>query len=174
MRLEWPTSAGEQGSFETSSLDALVNDDAGTSQLAHQSTIHAMEERYHAQLVLHYPQFIFAATDGDVHSRALVLRGLAIVKGLKASGRSHSSNESMKINADYQNVSSHIMPDASEILCIAGRHYDRLTECLPEYVGVYRQDTRLSTSDKVDELGVALLLCCCTMQLMMFSRQLPI
>eukprot|EP00977_Amphora_coffeiformis_P011238 scaffold2704_cov159-Amphora_coffeaeformis.AAC.8 len=158
LRLEWPTSASDQEPFETNSLHMST----GRSIEAYQPTLttkqHAEEKRYHVQLVLHYPQFIFAAPDGDTHSRALVLRGLAIVNGSKILGPPNASGDSLKVNADFQNVSSHIIPDSSEILCIASRHYDLVTECLPDYAGIYHQDGRLSTAEKVDQLGVALLL----------------
>ena len=159
LRLEWPTAALEKDSSESSSLDGLT----GENIAAHEPVLHtpstvAEEKRYHIQLVLHNPQFIFAATESDLHSRALVLRGLAILKGFKSTGGSIDASDSLKVNADFQNVSSHIIPDSSEILCIASRHYHLVTECLPEYSGVYSQDERLSTAEKVDKLGVALLL----------------
>lgn len=156
LKLEWSTSKSE--AFDDAALDRLRSNESQHFQTTLTQPPTREKKRYHIQLVLHYPQFIFAATEEDIHSRALVLRGLAILKGSQTAPPSDPNGKSLNVNADFQNVSSHIVPDAAEILCIASRHYDIVTECLPEYAGVYHQDGRRSTTEKVDEIGVALLL----------------
>jgi hypothetical protein len=157
LRMDWSRSPVNE-SFDTASLDGLTGDDQDTGQTNLPTAPNTEERRFHVQLVLHYPRFILAATDGDVHSRALVLRGLAILKGSRTLEASDATGEILKINADFQHVSSHIVPDAADILCIASRHYDLVTGPLPEYADVYHQDKRQSPMEKIDDLGVALLL----------------
>ncbi|KAL7566351.1 hypothetical protein ACA910_013669 [Epithemia clementina (nom. ined.)] len=75
------------------------------------------------RIVLHYPRFMFVADEGDPHSRALILRGLALVnaslsdlieEGTHETGREKVAH--VTINGDFQNISSYIRPDVSDVL----------------------------------------------------------
>ena len=75
--------------------------------------------KYHVEwrLVFHYPRFIVLADEHDSHSKALVLRGLAILSGEQYPQSSDpSSNPLVTLRADLQNVSSHMYFDVSRDL----------------------------------------------------------
>ena len=69
-------------------------------------------------LVFQYPQFMFVADEGDPHSRALILRGLALVNASKGHTDENDGGiiSSISVNADFQNISSYIVPDVSNSL----------------------------------------------------------
>jgi hypothetical protein len=130
---------------------------------------------YQIRLVLHHPRFVFVAHEEDPHSRALVLRGLAIVNGSygkKVEPEEGSSQlidgVATTVNADFQNISSYILPDVSDMVYLQHRHSELVGDILPDVIlkGNFDDDAGDATDDadndphmdQPDDNGVALLL----------------
>jgi hypothetical protein len=130
---------------------------------------------YQIRLVLHHPRFVFVAHEADPHSRALVLRGLAIVNG--SYGKRVEPEEGCSeridgiastVNADFQNISSYILPDVSDMVYLQHRHSELVGDILPDVIlkGNFHDDAVDATDDadsdlhmdQPDDNGVALLL----------------
>ena len=90
------------------------------------------------RVVLHYPRIMFVADDGDPHSRALILRGLALVNaslGVSSEQETQADTGNISlvtVNGDFQNISSYIRPDVADVLFAKDSYRMHIEDVLSE------------------------------------------
>lgn len=170
MACTWPV----DNIFEVSPPSTIVpvvvspmSDGAGDSTKIKANPL-SVQSGLRVTIVAHYPRVFFLADESDPKSRALVLRGLAVLNGskytkvLSASGAQISEPQEEKIvnvDAQLQSMESYINPDVSEALLFSSRHIDMVGEDVSafKHITSYQDVVSRSPQKTGDDLGVALI-----------------
>ncbi|KAG7345960.1 vacuolar-sorting-associated protein 13 C-terminal domain containing protein [Nitzschia inconspicua] len=118
---------------------------------------------FELKLVAHYPKVFFLADESDLHSRALVLRGLAVINvtdvaKVQAVGRGSSDSVDkqhiISVDAQLHGLETYINPDVNAALRFSRRHVEMVGhEQFPNFT-IGDDSVSLGHSDL---LGVALI-----------------
>jgi SHR-binding domain of vacuolar-sorting associated protein 13 len=126
-----------------------------------ESNVTSTSSSLQIKLVAHYPRIFFVADESDPHSRALVLRGLAVVNAGRTIKRCIGDEVRTDVVVDGQlhSLESYMNPDVFKALRLQQRHTVALVgvSVLPLLSPLEEDEGNETDLDDEDELGVALL-----------------
>ncbi|CAB9511549.1 Putative vacuolar protein sorting-associated protein [Seminavis robusta] len=171
LALSWPSSQRNKSATTTepaasSKVDAATDIDA-KKEASQKNTPSTPSSCMQVKLTAHYPRVFFVADECDPHSRALVLRGLAVVNAGRTIKRSpeilylgsHGEEISTELVVDAQlhSLESYINPDVNRALRLKERHHLLLEGFNLPLLSFLEESNDEEPDFDFDELGVALL-----------------